>query len=104
MLDASPGVEVRTTICDNTNEQSVQAFIDGTIEQFGRLDYAANVAGITVLGPGTADITTEFWDRDHHVNLRGLFFCERAELRAMLRQETLVSRYRIATRANTKCV
>jgi NAD(P)-dependent dehydrogenase (short-subunit alcohol dehydrogenase family) len=63
--------------------------VDGTVEKFGRLDYACNVAGITVLGPGTAEITTKFFNQDNGINLRGLFFCERAELQVMLKQEPL---------------
>ncbi|KAL6231989.1 hypothetical protein BDW75DRAFT_243417 [Aspergillus navahoensis] len=70
-------------------EAAVQAMVDGTVQQFGRIDYCANVAGITVLGPPTDRISTEFYDRDHNINLRGLFFCERAELQAMLKQGPL---------------
>jgi NAD(P)-dependent dehydrogenase (short-subunit alcohol dehydrogenase family) len=71
----------------------VQAFIDGAVERFGRIDYAANVAGITRLGPGTAELSNAGWDEDYAINLRGLFLCERAELQVMLRQEPLLSKY-----------
>ncbi|KAF9886579.1 hypothetical protein FE257_011351 [Aspergillus nanangensis] len=93
LLEASsPDVRVRQVICDVSDEGAVQAMANGTVEQFGRLDYCANVAGITVLGPPTDRISTEFYDRDHNINLRGLFFCERAELQAMLKQEPLAHR------------
>jgi NAD(P)-dependent dehydrogenase (short-subunit alcohol dehydrogenase family) len=74
-----------------SDEAAVQAFIDGTIERFGRVDYAANVAGVTRLGPGTAELSNAVWDEDYAINLKGLFLCERAELQAMLRQEPLLS-------------
>jgi len=85
----SEGVQVRSAICDVSDETAVQKMIDGTVAQFGRIDYCANIAGITVLGPPTAEITTSFFDKDQGINLRGLFFCERAELQVMLRQEPL---------------
>ena len=84
---------MRSAICDVSDEISVQKMVDGTVEQFGRLDYCANIAGMIVLGPHTAEITTSFFDRDQGINLRGLFFCERAELQVMLKQEPTSSRY-----------
>ncbi|KAL6231966.1 hypothetical protein BDW75DRAFT_243394 [Aspergillus navahoensis] len=88
----SCGVAVWATVCDVSDEAAVQAFIDGTVERFGRIDYAANVAGITRLGPGTAELSNAVWDEDYAINLRGLFLCERAELQVMLRQEPLLSK------------
>ncbi|OQU93621.1 hypothetical protein CLAIMM_00103 [Cladophialophora immunda] len=87
----SDGVTVRTAVCDNTDEKQVQSMVDGCVQQFGRVDYATNIAGITILGPTTADMPTELWEKDNHTNLRGLFFCERSELKAMLNQEPLKS-------------
>ncbi|KAL4861579.1 hypothetical protein BDV12DRAFT_207944 [Aspergillus spectabilis] len=86
------GIAVWATVCDVNNDAAVQAFIDGAVERFGRIDYAANVAGITRLGPGTAELSNAGWDEDYAINLRGLFLCERAELQVMLRQEPLLSK------------
>ncbi|KAI9743077.1 MAG: hypothetical protein M1818_003372 [Claussenomyces sp. TS43310] len=86
------GATVRTTVCDISNEDSVQKLIDGTVEQFGRLDYCGNVAGIILLGAQTAEMATSFFDKHYEVNLRGLFFCERAELQVMMKQEPLTSK------------
>jgi NAD(P)-dependent dehydrogenase (short-subunit alcohol dehydrogenase family) len=83
---------VRVAVCDVTSESSVVALIAGCVSQFGRLDYAANVAGMVLLGVQTADMSTEFFEKHYQVNLRGLFFCEREELRAMLKQEPLVTK------------
>jgi NAD(P)-dependent dehydrogenase (short-subunit alcohol dehydrogenase family) len=57
------GVLVRSVICNLSDEASVQNFIYGTVEQFRRIDYAANVAGITVLGLHTAKISTSFFEQ-----------------------------------------
>lgn len=86
------GVSVRATKTDVSDEHAVQALLDGTVEQFGRIDYCANVAGIILLGQPTAEMTTGFFDKHHEVNLRGLFFCERAELQYMLKQDPLPSK------------
>jgi len=88
----SKDATVRIAQCDLTDEASVQRVVDGTVEQFGRLDYCANVAGIILLGKQTSEMTTSFFDIHYQVNLRGLFFCERAELQVMLKQEPLLSR------------
>lgn len=92
ILNVAPDAQVRVAPYDISKEDEVEAVIYGTISQFGRIDYCANVAGITVLGPPTDQVSTAFFDRDQGVNFRGLFFCERAELRAMLQKEPLKSR------------
>lgn len=86
------GVQVKAFTVDITDEASVQAMVDGTVEAFGRVDYCANVAGIILLGPPTAEMSTAFFDKHYDVNLRGIFFCERAQLQAMLKQEPIKSK------------
>lgn len=95
------GIVVRTTVFNVTDESSVQAMVDGTIEQFGRLDYCANVAGMVLLGTQTADMSTSFFEKHYQVNLKGLFFCERAELQVMLKQEPLTSK--LMSSPSAKC-
>ena len=85
-------VTIRTAICDVTSEDAVQSLVHHTVKHFGRLDYCANVAGIVLLGPTTAEMSTAFFDKHYQVNLRGLFFCVRAEIQAMLKQEPLLSK------------
>jgi NAD(P)-dependent dehydrogenase (short-subunit alcohol dehydrogenase family) len=54
------------------------------VNEYGRLDLAANVAGVPQ-GPVPLEETTlELWDRTHAVNDRGLFLCLQAEIWAML--------------------
>ena len=86
------GVTVRSQVCDVTNETSVQKMVESTVEQFGRVDYCCNVAGMVLLGVNTANMTTDFFEKHYRVNLRGLFFCQRAELQLMLKQEPLKSK------------
>lgn len=59
------------------------------VEKFGRIDYAVNNAAIAAPFKGTSDSLTSDFDRVLGVNLRGLWFCQREELKIMLAQEPL---------------
>ncbi|KAH0836951.1 hypothetical protein FOPE_04773 [Fonsecaea pedrosoi] len=73
---------------DVTSESSVTSLIKSTVDRFGRVDYACNVAGILLPG-----VTTEYsvsqWDKQFSVNTRGMWLCQRAEIMQMLKQEPL---------------
>jgi NAD(P)-dependent dehydrogenase (short-subunit alcohol dehydrogenase family) len=82
------GVAVDVTVADVSDAQSVDAFVQATVDQFGRLDCAFNCAGI--IGP-VAAVTTysdESWAHVLNVNLSGTFYCMRAQLRVMLDQRS----------------
>jgi 3-oxoacyl-[acyl-carrier protein] reductase len=71
--------------CNVTDETQVQALIDGTVAEFGRLDVMINNAGLG----GTRsvlDMTDDEWLRVLDVTLNGTFRCTRAALRAMVAQ------------------
>jgi NAD(P)-dependent dehydrogenase (short-subunit alcohol dehydrogenase family) len=68
---------------DVTDEAAVDALVDAIVERHGRLDLAANVAGTPGVYAEVADAATDDWRATMAVNLDGLFFCLRAELRAM---------------------
>ncbi|PBL02033.1 3-oxoacyl-reductase [Armillaria gallica] len=79
-----------STVATNPGFKSHISETDDTLKTFGRIDYAANIAGITesVLGP-TADTSLETYDRVNNLNARGVFLCMREELKAMRAQEPL---------------
>ena len=54
---------------------------------FGRLDIAANNAGITIPATPTADLPLEDWERVRSVDLDGVFYGVRAQIPAMLRTD-----------------
>jgi NAD(P)-dependent dehydrogenase (short-subunit alcohol dehydrogenase family) len=78
-LHADEGAEV----LDVTDESAVDALVAAILERHGRLDVAANVAGTPGVYAHVADATTASWRDTMAVNLDGVFFCMRAELRAM---------------------
>ena len=72
---------IRTDVSDR---DSVQAMADSAVQRFGRLDLAANVAGVPQQPAPLAETTLELWDRTHAVNDRGLFLCLQAEIPRIL--------------------
>jgi NAD(P)-dependent dehydrogenase (short-subunit alcohol dehydrogenase family) len=69
-------------VVDVTDEGAVDAFVADVVATHGRLDWAANVAGTSGTYGNVADTRTEDWRHTMAVNLDGVFFCLRAELRA----------------------
>lgn len=74
----------KATRLDVSKRTEVDAWIESIVQGFGRLDGAANVAGIIGHGHGrdaVVDLDDDEWDRILSVNLTGLMYCLRAELR-----------------------
>jgi NAD(P)-dependent dehydrogenase (short-subunit alcohol dehydrogenase family) len=66
-----------------SDEDDVANLVSSVTDHFGHLDLAVNAAGISGRAEPFAQMTTAEWDRMIAVNLSGVFFCMRAELRAM---------------------
>jgi NAD(P)-dependent dehydrogenase (short-subunit alcohol dehydrogenase family) len=79
--DLHPAKDVEAL--DVTDERAVDDVVTSIVQRHGRLDLAANVAGTPGVYAEVADATTDDWRATMAVNLDGLFFCLRAELRAM---------------------
>ncbi|TEY78489.1 hypothetical protein BOTCAL_0048g00150 [Botryotinia calthae] len=76
-------------VVDVANAESVQNMVDVTVKEFGRIDYAVNGAGIDHLANVPfAEASVEDFDKVMSVNAKGLMLCVRAEVNAMLAQET----------------
>ncbi|OAX85479.1 hypothetical protein ACJ72_00158 [Emergomyces africanus] len=79
--------QVLITKVDVTSSAQVNAWISATVEKFGRLDGAANMAGVIGKHHGIRDLVNqddEEWDMILRVNLTGMMYCVRAQLRAMM--------------------
>jgi NAD(P)-dependent dehydrogenase (short-subunit alcohol dehydrogenase family) len=76
------GNDAAWVACDVTQDTSVDAAIDTTLERFGGLDVAVNSAGTAGAGPLLQTATDDF-ARVLDANLTGAFRCVRAEARAM---------------------
>lgn len=72
--------------CDVADDAQVEAMIEKTVAEFGRLDVAFNNAGVQNVLADAADQTREDFDRVVGVNLRGVWSCMKFELQQMLKQ------------------
>lgn len=68
------GQKVNYYIVDVTNTESVNNWINSTLKDLGKLDGAANIAGITPPTPPPllADTTDETWNKVMDVNATGV--------------------------------
>jgi len=74
------------TVVDVRKTASVDSWIEATVQKFGRLDGAVNMAGVIVKATPIADANDEDWEFVMGVNATGVFRCLRAQLRAMKEQ------------------
>jgi NAD(P)-dependent dehydrogenase (short-subunit alcohol dehydrogenase family) len=65
---------------DVSDRESVHAMVARAVGELGKLDLAANVAGVAQRPTALHETTVELWDKTHAVNGRGLFFCLQAEI------------------------
>lgn len=72
--------------CDVTDEAQVAAMIEQTVATYGRLDMAFNNAGIQIPPTDAADEPADHFDRVNAINLRGVWACQKHELRPMRAQ------------------
>ncbi|KAH7119863.1 hypothetical protein B0J11DRAFT_590902 [Dendryphion nanum] len=95
----SAGGEVFTFKVDVRDRKQVDAWITATVSHYGKLDGAANVAGVTgrSIGVKTVDeLEDDDWDFVIGVNLTGLMYCQRAELRALKEGGAIVNAASVA--------
>lgn len=85
-LGSAPGVHLAVAV-DVTSESSVDAACAQTVSGFGRLDILVCSAGIT--GPNTTTWQYEpaDWKKVMDVNVNGVFLCNRAVVREMLKTD-----------------
>ena len=84
-IDASTDLgDVRFVVADVAEEGALEKVVAETVDAFGRLDCAANCAGVGGGHASTHEYPVETWDRIVAVNLRGTWLSMRAEIPAML--------------------
>lgn len=82
-------LEIVNLELDTRKEDSVISAIDQTVKQFGRIDIGINNAGIGGQPRQSVDVDLEDWQNVMAVNLNGVFLCQKAEIKQMLKQEPL---------------
>ena len=79
------GIHAEGYRMDATNEEEVQAAVDATIRDFGRVDALVNTAGILRFSP-MEDLPLSDWEAVIKVNLTGTFIASQRFGREMIRQ------------------
>ncbi|MDX1671623.1 MAG: SDR family oxidoreductase [Balneolaceae bacterium] len=72
-------------VTDISKPDQIEKMVKETLNDFGRLDYACNNAGIEGVQQPTADYPVDEWDRMMNINLRGQWLCMKHEIPAMLK-------------------
>jgi NAD(P)-dependent dehydrogenase (short-subunit alcohol dehydrogenase family) len=85
------GGEATFVRCDVSKEDEVEEMVRKTVELYGRLDFAANNAGVGPDGKRLpvvpiSDYTEELWDAIMDTNVKGAMFCMKHEIRQMMKQ------------------
>lgn len=85
------GGEATFIRCDVSKEVDVEEMVKKTVEIYGRLDYAANNAGVGPDGKRLpiatiSEYTEELWDAIMDTNVKGAMFCMKHEIRQMMKQ------------------
>ncbi|KAI9665040.1 MAG: hypothetical protein M1821_006488 [Bathelium mastoideum] len=76
---------------DVTDAASVQAMVDATVKEFGRIDYNVNSAGRgSDSSNATMDASIEEFDKIANVNTKGTMLCVRAVSKAMSNQQPVI--------------
>lgn len=70
--------------CDMLQEADIQNAVRAALSEFGALNFAFNNAGIEGVQAPTAECTNDNWERVIDVNLRGVWWCMKHEIPAML--------------------
>ncbi|OCK73173.1 NAD(P)-binding protein [Lepidopterella palustris CBS 459.81] len=81
------GTKCLTIRADVTNEKEVESAIEQAVKEFGRIDYAANFAGIGGPGLNITDLDVNGFLKTMTVNSTGVFLCIKHELRQMIKQD-----------------
>ena len=70
---------------DVSKADDVRDMVEATTDRFGRLDVLVNAAAILIRTPPLAEVDERDWDLIMATNLKGLFFCCKYAIPAMLR-------------------
>ncbi|KAH8800481.1 oxidoreductase UcpA [Xylogone sp. PMI_703] len=98
--DEFPNVKILEISTDVSDPASVTLMVDQTVKTFGGLDYAANVAGVSLVNytEVAADYDLSEYDSVQAINARGILLCMQAEVKAMLTQTPTVTSLPISDR------
>ncbi len=74
-------------VADVTQKQSIEAMVEKTVKEFGRIDLLVNNAGTSEVLP-PEDYPEEIWDKIIDTNLKGVFLCSQTVGKVMIKQNS----------------
>lgn len=80
----SRGGKASAIVTDVSKSGDVEKMVNHTLQEFGKLDFAVNNAGIEGAFSPIVDLSEEEWDRVLDINLKGVFLCLKYQAKAML--------------------
>lgn len=90
----SSGGKALATVVDVRDDKAVDAWIAATVDKFGQLDGAVNLAGVipkSINVERVQDLNNEDWKFVLDVNLNGVMYCMRAQLQHMKNRGSVVN-------------
>jgi len=92
-----PTARVLAKLVDVQNNLEVETWTEQTVKEFGKLDGAANLAGIFIEpATGIKGIDDKIWESVLAINLTGLMHCLRAQLKVISRGGSIVNASSVA--------
>lgn len=85
----NPGVTVVSVGGNVAEERFVESLVLRAVQQFGRIDYVVNCAGILGDALRSSETPVSMFDRINDVNYKGSWLVSRAALGQMIKQEPL---------------
>ncbi|KAH6658766.1 short chain dehydrogenase [Plectosphaerella plurivora] len=82
------GGDATFVVGDISDEQSVRQLVEKTVDIYGRIDGAVNNAGIATDAAPFADLSTDEFQKMLQVNVLGVFWCMKYQLKHMLPQKS----------------
>lgn len=79
------------TVVDVRDSEKVNEWIKSTVDKYGKLDGAVNMAGVITKATPVKDLTDDDWDFSFAVNTKGVFNCLRAQLNVLQDGGSIVS-------------
>lgn len=83
----APDIEVLPITMNTSIEADVNRSVEETVAKFGSLDIAVNNAGRGGVAKPTHELDVSDWKAVIDVNLTGVWLCQKAQIKQMLKQE-----------------
>ena len=72
-----------------TKEEDIERAVQEAVAKFGRIDYAANFAGVAGFMEPISELKLSDWQKTQDVNSTGVFLATKHEMRQMMKQDSI---------------